>query len=124
LAGRVEIVAAEEEAEAEFLRVVEGLCIVAVYVVAAIAERALERAIGIGAFVSQIGVDVLRGRAPGEEPAAGVEVAALQTRGELIGQRFALADVDDAEAAEVAIFRAEGAVDDGDVLDEFGAERF
>ena len=59
----------------------------------------------------------------GEESAAGIEIAALQAHRELIGQRFALADVDHAEAAEIAVLRAERAVDDGDVLDQFRAER-
>ena len=58
-----------------------------------------------------------------KKAAAGVEIAALQPHRELIGQRFALADVDHAEAAEIAVFRAERAVDDGDVLNQLRAER-
>ncbi len=55
--------------------------------------------------------------------AAGVEVAALEAHGVLFGQGFTLVDVHHAEAAEIAVFRAEGAVGDGDVLDQFRAER-
>ena len=42
----------------------------------------------------------------------------------LIGQRFALVDVDHAQAAEIAVLGAERAVGDGHVLNQLGAERF
>ncbi len=123
LAGGIEIVAAEDEAEAELLAVVQRAGVVGVDVVAAIAAGTLKRPVGVGAFVGDVGVDVLRVGAEGEEAAAGVEIAALQAHRELLGQGFALADVHHAQAAEIAILRAEGAVDDGDVLDQFRAER-
>ena len=39
------------------------------------------------------------------------------------GKGFALADVDDAEPAEIAVLRAERSIDDRDVLDQFRAQR-
>jgi hypothetical protein len=42
----------------------------------------------------------------------------------LIGQRFAQADMYDAQAAEVPVLSAEWPVDDLDLLNQFRAERF
>ena len=90
---------------------------------AAVAARAEEGSIGIRAFVSEIRIDSIGIRAEGEKGAPCVEIAALQARGELVRKRLALTDVNDTQAAEVPVFRAEGTVDDGDFLDQFGAER-
>lgn len=98
--------------------------VVGVDVVAAIAAWALEGAVGIGAFVSEVGVGLGDVGAYSEEGTAGVEIASLETGGELVGEGFELADVDDAEAAEVAVFRAERTVNHGNFLDEFGADGF
>src|SRR5262249_905392 len=58
-----------------------------------------------------------------EEGTPVIEIAAFETRRELIGKRLALANVDHSKTAEIAILRAERAVDDGDILDQLGAER-
>ena len=117
LAGRIKIVAAEEEPEPEFLVRAERLGEVGVHIVAAVAEGILERAVGIGCVIGEVGVDGWDIRAVGQKGAAGIEVAALRAQGEHVRQRLPLAYVHHAQAAEIAVLRAERAVNDGDFLD-------
>src|SRR5262249_44641241 len=86
LSGRVEIVAAEQDAEAEFLAVAKTAGVIAVQVVEAVTVGALERPIRVGALVGQVSVHALRVGAEGQKSAAGIEIAALQAQSKLIGQ--------------------------------------
>lgn len=97
--------------------------VVGVDVVPAIAFRVLKRSVGVGAIVGQVGIHFLHVGTVGGKAAPGVEIATLEARGDLVGQGLALADLDDAESAEVAVFGAEGAVDDADLADQLRAER-
>ena len=76
------------------------------------------------AVVGDVGIDLRHVWAVCKKSATVIEVAALQAGRELFRQRFALTDMDDSEAAEIPIFRAEWSVDDGYVLNEFRTESF
>src|SRR4029077_9366044 len=111
----------EDEAQADLLAVIERPGVVCIDVISPVASRILERAIDIGAVVSDIGVSVPHHRTPREKRAPVVEISALQARHVLVGQRLTLAAMPNAKTAEIAIFRTEGAVGDGNFLDEFRA---
>ena len=116
--------APEDEPESELLVVGKRLGVVPVHVVTPVSAGAYEWSIGVGTFVSKIRVDVLDVGAERQKTAAGIEVAALQPGRELVGERLALTNVNNAQSAEITIFRAEWAIDDGHILDQFGAEGF
>lgn len=124
LAGGVVAVGAAIESQAHGAETGEAAGDIGGEVVAAVIERFQERPVAVGAFIGEEGVDVFPVRAKGEKTALGVEGAALEADGELVGEGFAEANVDDAEAREVAVLGAEGAIDETGFLDEFWGEGF
>src|ERR1039458_1542778 len=81
LAGRIKVVAAEQEPKPEFLVRAERLGEVSVHIVAAVAERILERAVRIRCVVGEVGVNGRDIRAVSQKGAAGIEVTALRAQG-------------------------------------------
>src|SRR5262249_27783605 len=124
LSKRKEVVVSEVELEAELLILIQPVGVVARDVITLVVERILERPVGPRAFISDQRIAALQRRAVCQKCAERAERPALETRGDLIRQRLLQSNVDDAEAGEIAVFRAERAVEDVHVLDEFGSERF
>src|ERR1035441_6103908 len=122
LAAGIEIVPSKQEPKPNLLILTERFRVVRVEVVPAIAARTLERPICVGAFVGHVSVNVFDIGAVGKESTARIEVAALKPQSEPIRQRFPLANMNHAKAAEIAVLGTERAVDDRDILNQFRAE--
>ena len=91
---------------------VEPLGETAGQIVARVAQRRLERSVGMRALVGEQGVAMLEFGTETEEAALAAERAALQAHGPDIRHAFARPNVHYAQAAEIAVLRAEWAVDD------------
>src|SRR5262245_59050876 len=77
----------------------------------------------MGAFVGDVGINLLDVRAVGQKTASGIEIPTLETGHELVRQGFALPDVDNTKTAEIAVLRIEWSIDDRHFLDQFRTER-
>src|SRR5262249_42574750 len=98
--------------------------VVARDVIALVAEQVFERPVNPRAFIGDQRVAAFQVRTEGQESAKRAERPALETRRDLIRQGFLQSNVNDAEAGEISVLRAEGPVEDVHVLDEFWSERF
>ena len=122
LARRVEIVPAGVVLEAEAAPLVEPVRDAAGQIVARVAQGRLEGSIGVRALVGEQGVAMLQFRAETEEAALAAERSALHAYRPDIRHAFARANVHHAEAAEIAILRAERAVDDVHAFHQFRSQ--
>jgi hypothetical protein len=90
-------------------------------IVAPVAQWLQKGAIRDRPFIGDESVAVLQTGAEGQESALHAERAALNAGGPFVGQRFAQADVDHSEPAEVPVLGAERPVDETHLLDQFRA---